>query len=516
MSGRTSYNQVWANIIKDAPPAAPTKSFMEVLRENQNYIIATGLGVLGLFGVYKLVSGENKKVLRKMTHFQPSELEPGTKICKDDVAHMVSSQIEAVSMYMDSMGTSGIKLTKKGKPISNKGVTCFLNSALQAFSSLPLMIDFLNTLEFPRDMDKEAQIIFELRACLIYLNSPEEGEEPLDTQPLIDALISKFPHLKDFFDIQQDTHEVILRLYEVVSDISEELARLLRPPQKADPSEADQTKISTTDSFYTPFSGKMSSIFTCSRCGYERTSSNKSFFDLAVHLPQDGADLLECIQTSLKPEIISNVHCGSCWLEEIPKIPGLLPEVKELLEAKLPELKLLQNKDYDDFADEVKRVLGDKMDIMVLKNQISAKRAQEKRSKIEEYPDIFVIKVERAVYDHRGHVGKAGGEMKFQETLTVAPGVDYQLCSVIEHLGTTHRRGHYICAKRNFIGLDPFLSSSELRDGGKYHFTNWILVSDENSWNIEFQRVQQLSGYILMFQRSKQTQSEVTTTSKTY
>ena len=502
---------MWNSLTKETSPApANTSGIMDFLSDNKKYLLATGIGILGAFGVYKLFEQKEKRAVRKANHLKASALEPGTKICRDDVAQMVSSQIEAVSMYMDSMGTSGLKLTKKAQPISNKGVTCFLNSALQAFSSLPLMIDFLNTLEFPSHMQKEAAIIFELRACLIFLNSPEEGEDPLDTQPLIDSMIDKFPHLKDFFEIQQDTHEVILRLYEVVSDISEELAKLESEDRQQQEQVADNKegapkneKPQESNTFYTPFSGKIGAIFTCAKCGYARNSSSRSFFDLAVNLPESGGSLKECIEASLRPEMISSVHCGYCWLEEIPNSPLVTDEMHKLLGEHLPTIKQMKDKDFDEFAEEVQKVLGNKLDVKILKSQISAKRAQEKKTKIQEYPDIFVVKVERAVYDHRGNVGKARGELEFHENLSLAPDVEYELCSVIEHLGATHRRGHYICAKRNFIGVDPFLSMSELADGPNYHFTNWTLVSDENSWNIEFARVQSLSGYILMFQRKK-------------
>ena len=56
--------------------------------------------------------------------------------------------------------------------------------------------------------------------------------------------------------------------------------------------------------------------------------------------------------------------------------------------------------------------------------------------------------------------------------------IQFDLCAVVEHLGN-HERGHYLCAKRNFIMTQPFMLESE-KSESKFHYTNWCLVSDES------------------------------------
>lgn len=67
----------------------------------------------------------------------------------------------------------------------------------------------------------------------------------------------------------------------------------------------------------------------------------------------------------------------------------------------------------------------------------------------------------------------------------VINGIYYKLASVIVHLGIKDA-GHYICAKKNWISLSPFMqgkdgfSSEELKT---YRYLNWSIISDTGKSN---------------------------------
>lgn len=102
------------DIIRQSKPTEIT-SFIN-LQSVKNGIIAGGVGIASIIGVYSLV----KYLGRKKESPVQGEIGEGNE-----------SQVTMISQYMDSLSTSGLKLVKKGKPLVNYGNTCFVNSALQ-------------------------------------------------------------------------------------------------------------------------------------------------------------------------------------------------------------------------------------------------------------------------------------------------------------------------------------------------------------------------------------------------
>ena len=146
-----------------------------------------------------------------------------TKEASEAVEEENLNGVEMISQYMDNLSTSGLKLTKTGRAIVNYGTTCFLNSALQGLSSLPYLIDFICSIECTKKMELEAAIIRELTSILVYLNSDSGNEqgESLHPEVLINLLNQKFK-LNGFFEGQQDSHEIMIRLLEILSDIAQD------------------------------------------------------------------------------------------------------------------------------------------------------------------------------------------------------------------------------------------------------------------------------------------------------
>lgn len=102
------------DFIKHAPVPTYSRSFN--LADIKQIVVTGGIGIVSALGIYSLV-----RYMRK----SPA---PDLNV---DIQDGYTSQVTMISQYMDSLGTSGMKLAKKGKPLVNYGNTCFLNSALQ-------------------------------------------------------------------------------------------------------------------------------------------------------------------------------------------------------------------------------------------------------------------------------------------------------------------------------------------------------------------------------------------------
>lgn len=84
-------------------------------------------------------------------------------------------------------------------------------------------------------------------------------------------------------------------------------------------------------------------------------------------------------------------------------------------------------------------------------------------------------------YDQYGRLVKDDRKVHFKESMVLDEfDAQLDLCAVIEHLGTQNH-GHYLCARRNFLMLQPFLSE---RDPEKpsFKYANWSLVSDDRTF----------------------------------
>lgn len=184
-----------------------SKNWIKDILSIKGMAVAGGLGMTAL-GIYSLAK-----------YFRGESLSSKNS----SAIHENASQVQQISQYMDNLSTSGFKTTKAGKAIVNYGNTCFLNSALQALSSLPNLIEYIHGIHFDQEQSLEQDILIEFMQILVFLNSEDCSQEQavLETDRLIGMLNKKF-ELVGFFETQQDSHEITIRLLEVVRDISDE------------------------------------------------------------------------------------------------------------------------------------------------------------------------------------------------------------------------------------------------------------------------------------------------------
>lgn len=89
-----------------------------------------------------------------------------------------------------------------------------------------------------------------------------------------------------------------------------------------------------------------------------------------------------------------------------------------------------------------------------------------------------MVKVERMIETPYGDLQKDNRKLSFGQSFDLPDhNIRFDLCAAIEHIGHTNS-GHYFCAKRNFVAIDPFLVDKE-PGRASFKLTNWNLISDE-------------------------------------
>lgn len=312
-------------------------SILSSLPSWKTMAVGTGTGIASVLGLYALsrLWGRNKEKI-------PNQQVVGS-----------SSEMDLISSYMDSLGTSGLRLSKRGKPLVNYGNTCFLNSALQvAFSDeglscLPYLIDFICHLKFTEKQHLDRQIIGHLMNLLINLNSDTDDESPevLKTEHLIEHLEAKRGQ-EGFFANQQDCHEIMVILLGMINDIAESTRQMYYTlsPGMDDFGGTHRSKENN------PFCGRISTSLKCHTCGDETAPCFRTFFDLTVNVKSQNQSIDELVKAACSTsEVVNQVHCSKCWLALIKSIAKDLEEpLKEKFIQKVKEIEQLAGCDYEE------------------------------------------------------------------------------------------------------------------------------------------------------------------------
>lgn len=314
----------------------------------------------------------------------------------------------------------------------NKGNYCYINSVVQALSSLEHLSEYFNELkEDITETNVKNTIDFRLHEGLIQLmkelqcliNTPSTTTTRSLIQPLETIYQSRLS------SAQNDAHEFLQLVLERLDNEIKKCSQNRNPIKL-------------------PFQGQISEEFTCVRCQHTSRAKVSTFSIFEVHLPQRESITLEELLRNNSSDVITDYSCLVCnarsiiSLEESYGFKGVSDDlVQEMLNLKSQIESLKIN---DDISARLEAFFNTYSKYGYNRNAM--KSTIFKRTTFIESPSILAIHLSRSTYN--GMVfSRNNCKVKYPETLVAhEPGkiVQYRLRSLVKHTGT-HYAGHYQC-----------------------------------------------------------------------
>lgn len=410
----------------------------------------------------------------------------------------------------------GPKLSRRGNGncslmgLQNLGLTCFLNSLLQALAACPSFLEWLRTRE---DNGSVSYSLYNTLRLLCYERHPESPISVISPGELIYSLRGKsWPS----FPQEQDPHELFLHL---ISSVEEEEQKA--KPQRANslldalesdcdladniPKENSQGDVSSNKKSpmklegnlltASPFRGYLASQLSCLRCGQKSAVVYDKFDTLSLPLPSKSAAsfrLSRLLSDFVSAELVDGFSCDSCSPSQGPTQAS-----KAIKIGKLPKCLCLH----------ISRTMMDNNGFMY------------KRENYVEVPELLQM----SEYTHTSHMvkernklkggGLADGEsngiinnMKVSSSsfdllsatlnnnnpIHFMKGAVYKLRAVIEHRGTVDS-GHFVTYRRAPLAPNEHQS----------HFSEsrWYFTSDDIVKKTNLNEVISSSAYLLFYEK---------------
>ncbi|KAJ8655360.1 hypothetical protein O0I10_009049 [Lichtheimia ornata] len=421
----------------------------------------------------------------------------------------------------------------------NTGNSCFLNSVLQALSSLPRLHAYLN------DPQRQTQPVSQsLLKTIRLLSRPLDRRTAFRPVDIVTALTTH--HNVIINRDQQDAQE----FFQLLSGaIDTECHRLFT--SKSGMESLLSTKKSSSGVPSSPFTGLLASRLSCMQCGYTEAIRHFSFNNIQLMLPHAYTTTLdECLSQFTSIEYLQDATCRRCSListhrhlsAEISKMKAADIHKKRKRKRRLQTLeercriieRHLRSRRIENKLDEEEDGQGEQW----VRKTVS--RLTSKQVMFAKPPKILCLHLSRSAFHSSGAVYKNGCRILFPEyldlsayttngTLSTQPNMpisssasldtkndtdtsiknaaQYRLMSTIVHFGS-HSYGHYVAFKRR-ITVDQCVcahcSSSTSSNEEKqecWHGNNdtWYRISDTKVDTCSFDYVQQSNPYMLLYE----------------
>ncbi|XP_073982105.1 ubiquitin specific protease 30 isoform X1 [Rhodnius prolixus] len=249
--------------------------------------------------------------------------------------------------------------------LQNLGLTCFLNSLLQALASCPSFLDWLQS---SHRNGSVSDSLFSILKLLSYEREPDSSEDVFSPEDLICTLRGK---VWPVFPQEQDPHELFLHLLTALEEEEQKAtperveslldaldpkddissSGCLSPSEKIGPtvtSHGDvhmvRRKLNLDLDRHTlvpsPFRGYLASQLSCLKCGSKSAVVYDKFDSLSLALPPRGAafKLQHLLEEFVSPELVEGFACDFCNKGRSSDCSPLLSQANKAIKiGKLPK-----------------------------------------------------------------------------------------------------------------------------------------------------------------------------------
>ncbi|KAI7863651.1 hypothetical protein BDF14DRAFT_1841845 [Spinellus fusiger] len=440
----------------------------------------------------------------------------------------------------------------------NTGNSCFLNSVLQALSSLPTLHRYLVYKSETIVANIPLPVTRSLLKTLRQLSKPlywRSSFRPTD-------IVAAMPSNRRFMNReQQDAHEAFQLLFNAIEAEGEKAERYQTGSRGLidildTVSDCNKKVIScrlVTDAILpidNPLTGLLANRLSCMLCGYMEAIRHFPFNNIQLNLPNTHAVTLdECLQQFTMMEYLKDTTCRKCTLKTTVQSLALEiqslgekssqttdPKKKKKLLTKLVHMDSVQREIQHRL--ELNRIEEESHDAQLWGKSSDKtsllKRAQRLSSKqvmIAKSPKILCLHISRSAFHSSGALYKNPCHLVFSEYLDITPyctngtlntnpkapistslsdagNGKYRLMSVVVHYGN-HSYGHFVTFKRRITVDQCYCSDCWGHEGvqreawkERWHGEKeWYRISDTKVDFCSLGTVLDSNPYMLLYER---------------